>query len=709
VPEVRIAERRIWVGDASRALLSGEVHFWRLDVSMWRSVLQRLADLGLDMVSTYVCWDFHEVAPGSFDFGGARDPRRDLRGFLRLAADMGLWVLLRPGPYIYAEWPNSGIPERLVRYHRLHPAFVQEAKSWMAAVVESSLPFLATGGGPIVLWQADNEADPWLDVYAPQTLELFVEFLRRRYATVEDLNQAWSASFGDFSEARPVMAPIPRRWTPRYLDVCRFRHWYATEIVRWTTLEYRRLGVDVPIYANTYTGTSVQDQCAVDCVCDLAGPDIYPASDLADDAEAHRGLLDSVRYARSYALLPFSPEFESGIWHGWHARVGTLPAAQYELTALSALQAGIAGWNWYMLAARDSWYMSPITELGRFRPELAPTFAELTRLFRDLDPPSLEKLTDTAVTFNALERGAHLDEAGRAVLRALYAADVEYEVFDLHSSAISRPLLLYAGGSLLSLEQAQRLTNYVAGGGTLVVFQPDWPGPLHADPRHSDPVPTGPRKIDAVATDTGNFDPLAMGPRGIDGVWPGPNVVEPQAVTTAAAPQRLALRLGETRVELSSPAVFVYADPPGEPIVAERIRPLPPTQEGGHAHVQLPVGERLTIGYVAPSGAGRLVVIGVSPTPELLLAIHGWLGIRIACRANLDQRLHSALFQRGDEYVAIVTNTAAHAQDAVLHLDVPAPVPRTACDLRTELELRVTNNTVTVRVPARSGTAVRLS
>ena len=59
-----------------------------------------------------------------------------------------------------------------------------------------------------------------------------------------------------------------------------------------------------------------------------------------------------------------------------------------------------------MLAGRDSWYMSPITELGRFRPDLAPTFAELVRLFRELAPPSLEKVVDTAATFNALGRYA---------------------------------------------------------------------------------------------------------------------------------------------------------------------------------------------------------------------------------------------------------------------------------------------------------------
>src|SRR5436305_7071662 len=103
MPAVRIADQRVWVGSESRPLLSGEVHYWRLDREVWPQVLARVRDLGLDVVSTYVCWHFHELSPGTFDFDGATHPQRDLLGFLDLAQALGLWVLLRPGPYIYAE------------------------------------------------------------------------------------------------------------------------------------------------------------------------------------------------------------------------------------------------------------------------------------------------------------------------------------------------------------------------------------------------------------------------------------------------------------------------------------------------------------------------------------------------------------------------------------------------------------------------------
>ena len=669
MPETRIAERRLWVGSEGRALLSGEVHYWRLDPSMWPDVLERVTEIGLDVVSTYVCWDFHEVFAGRFDFRGETHPQRNLLGFLELAQRQGFWVLIRPGPYIYAEWRNSGVPERVVQWHRLHPSFQAEARTWMRAVVDAIRPYFATRGGPIVLLQADNEADPWTDVYGSQLglggeAGLFHDFLRERYAHTAELNDAWGATYSDFNDARAVMSAAYEPFAPRYLDTVRFRHWYATQVVRWTADAYRRLGVDVPIYTNAYVGTSVQSWRALESACDLAGPDIYPTARLADSPDEHRGLLDAVRCARSYSRLPVIPEFESGIWHGWHAGVGTLQATHYVLNALAALQAGIAGWNWYMLASRDNWYMSPITERARIRPEIAPAFAELVRLFRALDPPSLDKVCSTAVTFNAVERGAGIDDAGKDVLRALFGADIDYEVLDVDSGGFGKPLAFYAGSRWLSAEQGRVLDEYVTSGGTLVCFQPP-PGVL------------------AIAA--------------------------PERVDSAAAPQRLRVFLGPRPVELSSEAVFVYDGALGEPLFAERIEPLWPTQEGGHAHVRLPIGERLCVGYASGRGNGRLVVLGVAPTPELMVALHAWLGVPIPCRSTLSgARIHSAVFRGDADWFVIITNTSEDERDARLLLELPAAEVHNARDLRTGCEVPVGPNEVTVRVPARSGTVVQL-
>jgi hypothetical protein len=126
--------------------------------------------------------------------------------------------------------------------------------------------------------------------------------LRGRYVHIADLNAAWNADFGDFGDARAVLTPQHAAYVERYLDASRFRHWYATDVIRWTSADYRGLGVDVPI------------------------------------SDEHRGVLDAIRYARGAASTAVIPEFESGIWHGWHRHVGTLTATHYELNGYTALQ-----------------------------------------------------------------------------------------------------------------------------------------------------------------------------------------------------------------------------------------------------------------------------------------------------------------------------------------------------------------------------------
>src|SRR5205085_5726388 len=140
---VRLEAGRLWVGTAAVPLLSGEVHYWRLDPANWRPVLARAQEMGLHTVATYVCWDFCEVRPGEYDFSGATDPRRNLLGFLDLATEMRLWVILRPGPYIYSEWRNNGVPDDAARHHRLSAEFQARAEPYMAAVTAAVRPYLA--------------------------------------------------------------------------------------------------------------------------------------------------------------------------------------------------------------------------------------------------------------------------------------------------------------------------------------------------------------------------------------------------------------------------------------------------------------------------------------------------------------------------------------------------------------------------------------
>ena len=643
MPEVRIAHKRVWVGDEARALVHGEVHYWRLSPACWGDVLDATTALGLDIISTYIAWQFHELAPGEFDFRGATDPRRDLVRFLELAAARGLWVLLRPGPYIYAEWRNSGVPDRVVRYHRSHPEFRHEAERYMRAVVEAFAPFLATRGGPVVLVQPDNEPDPWADVYGAQ-LGLGAE---------PGLFQQLTGSQGG-----AVQAPLSAEHTPRYLDIVRFFHQYAAEIVRWTADTYRALGVDVPLYANTYQGFSVQDWRSLQAAVDFVGPDVYPTAELRGEAAEHRRMLERLRFTRTFSPLPYIPEFEAGIWHGWHQRVGVLRPNHYRLICLSALLAGVAGWGWYMLVNRDNWSMSPIDELGRARPDLAAEFAAIVRVFRELDPPGLAKLTETAVAMDVLELAAHVGGSpGEPVLEALYQADIDYECFDVDTGQIAKPLLFYAATDQLSERGQEQLRRYVDGGGNLVVFQTNVLG-----------------------------------------------VREPDGVLRDDHQRTLKVQLGPTQVECVSHTFGWYTEVPGEPIHAERGTVRAAGEQGHDLHRALPNGERHVVGYRQQRGQGSIVCLGLTPSPEIVVGLHRWLDVPIASR-SVASNVSTALFQSPDGPRFLIAASNAD-DDRIARIEL-GESPRQATDLFTGASWPV-GGPVDVALGARSGTALRL-
>jgi beta-galactosidase GanA len=119
---VRIQDKKIWVNETSIPLMGGEVHYWRLAPENWRVVLTRVKELGENVdvvynIATYICWEFHETAPGCFDFEGKTDPRRNLKAFGPAHRD-GLLIIIRPKS-IFTRGGTMPVPEYAARFHRI--------------------------------------------------------------------------------------------------------------------------------------------------------------------------------------------------------------------------------------------------------------------------------------------------------------------------------------------------------------------------------------------------------------------------------------------------------------------------------------------------------------------------------------------------------------------------------------------------------------
>lgn len=633
---VTIQERKVWVGETAIPLIGGEVHYWRLAPESWRDVLQRVREMDIDVVATYASWDFHEVSPGVFDFEGKTDPRRNLVGYLELLAEEGFWTIFRPGPYIYSEWSNNGVPEHAAQYHRLDPRYLEKADAYMRAVTEAASPYLATRGGKIILWQADNEIDAWPHLYSEQlglTTEPgpFQDYLRDRYVRVDALNHAWRTRYTAFEQARAVVQMFPNEpaLMARYNDFRAFIHSYTNEVARCSVDAYRALGVDVPIILNTYSGVGTQRWADFEAIADLSGPDIYPSREFRNrgGAKEQAHVLEAGRYAATYSALPYIAEWEAGIWHDWLDDVGYLTPAHYRLLGYTALQGGFVGWNWYMLVNRDNWYQAPINEWGRTKPGIYEAFQQVTALYRKLDPTTLTRLTETAVTFDPLQRST--ERPGQDLLSGLYFADIDYDYVDLDADRPEGRTLLYAGGAWLSERGQQRLVDYVEAGGHLVCI-----GAYPYLDEHLHPL----NLLDM------------QGPDGI----------------ISAAPPKLHLRLfgGET---VESPWAYNYDSTPGAPITAERLAVRDKPSEELLFQFDLQNGAQYTIGYTIERGAGRITVIGLQPSPGLLLALHRYLDIPLPSRSRTPT-VSTALFSRDGDHYLIASNTGDEAKSAEIEL-----------------------------------------
>ncbi len=139
-------------------LFSGSLHYFRVHPDQWHDRLTRLRDLGLNTVDTYVPWNFHQPRR---DSAPRFDGWRDLGAFLRTAHEIGLDAVVRPGPYICAEWSNGGLPVWVTSsgapLRTADERFLDPVREWFSALLPVLAPLQANRGGPIVAVQVENE------------------------------------------------------------------------------------------------------------------------------------------------------------------------------------------------------------------------------------------------------------------------------------------------------------------------------------------------------------------------------------------------------------------------------------------------------------------------------------------------------------------------------------------------------------------------
>lgn len=140
-------------------LISGEIHPARIPREYWRHRIQMVKAMGCNTIAAYVFWNYHEATEGKFDYTTGN---RDIAAFIKICQEEKMWVLLRPGPYVCAEWDFGGLPVYLLKYpdikiRCLDSRYMAATERYIHSLATVVKPLQCVNGGPILMVQVENE------------------------------------------------------------------------------------------------------------------------------------------------------------------------------------------------------------------------------------------------------------------------------------------------------------------------------------------------------------------------------------------------------------------------------------------------------------------------------------------------------------------------------------------------------------------------
>jgi len=145
--------------DQPYQIIAGEMHPARIPAEYWRQRIQMAKAMGCNTISVYIFWNYHESEEGVYDF---ETGNHNLKEFFRLVQEEDMWLIVRPGPYVCAEWELGGIPPYLLRIpdiklRCMDPRYMAAAERYIGRLAEEVKPFMITNGGNLLLLQIENE------------------------------------------------------------------------------------------------------------------------------------------------------------------------------------------------------------------------------------------------------------------------------------------------------------------------------------------------------------------------------------------------------------------------------------------------------------------------------------------------------------------------------------------------------------------------
>ena len=366
-------------------LNSGEIHYFRIKRDLWNKHLEAAKEAGLTTVSTYVPWAWHESEESVFDFDGTSCPERDLSGWLQRCQAHDLHCIVKPGPFILAEFRGAGLPDWFMDQYRdevkmrtskgeivqsdgvslFNQKYLEKVTLWYDQI----MPFISerqiSVGGPIIMMQICNEIGvfSWLAKqadYGNGVKDRFISYLSRNFTTIADVNRLWGTDYPDFDHVElPPDGKLPYASKgDRGRDYewhCFWRTYYG-DYLRLLTRMARERGVSVPLYHNLpgwIYGNGYEFPVNITMYEDLFGdkseimfgvdhiPEFMSYRNMHDDR-----IINDITFAMQGSKPLFAAEFQCGS-REYH--VVTNPR-EMELFYKASVANGLTGWNYYMFS-----------------------------------------------------------------------------------------------------------------------------------------------------------------------------------------------------------------------------------------------------------------------------------------------------------------------------------------------------------------------
>lgn len=273
---IRVAGGKFFVNDKPFYVYSGEIHYFRLARDKWADRIRRAKEAGLNTVSTYIPWSWHEHAEGEFDFRGKTDPQRDLTGFIKTVTDMDMFLIARIGPVSNAEMLGEGIPMWFLKNYPeacaktyngadalhyamvsfMHPKYQEKVAAWYKKILPIVHSNLVSKSGPVLLVQLCNEIGMlhWVmnaADYNPATTELYRGYLKDVYKNdLGKLNDKYYTNHANFDEIPQPKGDVDVEGVVRCWDWVRFYEDFFSIYYASLAKRVKDEGINAPLIAN---------------------------------------------------------------------------------------------------------------------------------------------------------------------------------------------------------------------------------------------------------------------------------------------------------------------------------------------------------------------------------------------------------------------------------------------------------------------------